>query len=240
MLLVLVALLAPIGWARGGHEVSVYPSYYPHEIRIETVPPDRAADLLRDAGLHAYLGPEPGFAGAPPKSVRAVELLGNFVTVRINPALVAQDEHSACDIVEAIVRDMAGKEGLVFHPYPVTPFDGDYLNHVDQADAEKARLLGTSATPPRSPKVKADGVLAGLVRPEWRAQGVGLGCRGRGGRRGGAGGRCAQFAQRLARAGLGQDRVVSRRAPPGRCDRRSRSAAAHRGDGATPGERGLP
>jgi hypothetical protein len=171
MLLVLVALIAPVGWARGGHEVSVYPSYYPHEIRIATVAPERAADLLRDAGLHAYLGPEPGFAGAPPKSVRAVELLGNFVTVRINPALVAQDEHSACDIVEAIVRDMAGKEGLAFHPYPVTPFDGDYLYHVDQADAEKARLLGTSATPPRSPKVKAEGVLAGLVRSEWRAQG---------------------------------------------------------------------
>jgi hypothetical protein len=172
MLLVLVALFAPVGWARGGHEVSVYPSYYPHEIRLETVPPERAADLLRDARLHAYLGPEPGFAGAPPKSVRAVELLGNFVTVRINPALVAQDEHSACDIVEAIVRDMAGMEGLVFHPYPVTPFDGDYLYHVDQADAEKARLLGTSATPPRTLKVKADGAAAGLVRPEWRAQGA--------------------------------------------------------------------
>jgi hypothetical protein len=66
---------------------------------------------------------------------------------------------------------MASKDGLVFHPYPVTPFDGDYLVHVDQADAEKARLLSAPATPPRTPKVKADGVLAGLVRPDWRVQG---------------------------------------------------------------------
>jgi hypothetical protein len=171
MLLVLVALLAPIGWARGGHEVPVYPSYYPHEIRIETVAPERAADLLRDARLHAYLGPEPGFPGTLPQAVRAVESLGDFVIVRINPALVAQDEHSTCGIVEAIVRDMAGKDGFVFHPYPVTPFDGDYLTHSDRADAEKARLLGASVTPPRTPKVKADGALAGLVRPEWRAEG---------------------------------------------------------------------
>jgi hypothetical protein len=171
LLLVLVALIAPIGWARGGHEVPVYPSYYPHEVRIETVPPERAADLLRDAKLHAYLGPDPGFAGAVPKSVRFVESLGNFVIVRLNPAVVAQDEHSACEIVDVIVRDMAGKDGFAFHPYPVTPFDGDYLTHSDRAEAEKARLLGAPATPPRTPKVKADGVLAGLVRPEWRAQG---------------------------------------------------------------------
>jgi hypothetical protein len=171
VLLVLLALLAPIGWARGGHEVPVYPSYYPHEIRIETVSPERTADLLREAKLHAYLGPEPGFPGALPQTVRAVESLGDFVLVRINPERVVPDERSACDIVDVIVRDMAGKEGLVFHPYPVTPLHGDYLYHVDHADAEKARLLGPSGTPPRTLKVKADGAAAGLVRPEWRTQG---------------------------------------------------------------------
>src|SRR6476646_5752023 len=93
VLLLLVALLAPVGWARGGHEVAVYPSYYPHEIRIETVPAERAAELLRDATLHAYLGPDPGFPGALPASVRAVESLGDFVVVRLNPARLAQDEH---------------------------------------------------------------------------------------------------------------------------------------------------
>jgi hypothetical protein len=174
-LLVLVALLATPGLARGGHEVAVYPSYYPHEIRVESMPPERAAELLGDARLHAYLGPEPGFPGAVPLSVRAVESLGNFVVVRINPERLASDERSACD-VEAVVRDMAarymiGREGFVFHPYPVTPLDGDYLTHVDQADAEKTRLLGEPAAP-RDLKIKAEGALAGLVRPEWRAPGT--------------------------------------------------------------------
>ena len=138
VLLVAAALVAASGLARGGHEVPVYPSYYPHEIRVETMPPERAAGLLGEAKLHAYLGAEPLFPAAVPKSVRAVESLGDFVIVRINPE--QQDERSACDIVEAVLRDMAGRQGFVFHPYPVTPFDGDYLDHVDRAEAEKARL----------------------------------------------------------------------------------------------------
>ncbi len=164
-LLVVVVLVATIGLAKGGHEVPVYPSYYPHEIRIETMAPERAAELLGEAKLHAYLGPEPRFAGTTPQSVRTVESLGNFVIVRANP------ERASCDIVEAVVRDMAGREGFVFHPYPVTPFDGDYLYHVDRAEAEKARFLRAPAAPPPRLRVKAAGELAGLVRPEWRADG---------------------------------------------------------------------
>src|SRR5258707_10167439 len=177
VLLVLVALLATIGLARGGHEVPVYPSYYPHEIRVETMPMGRAADLLRDAKLHAYLGPEPLSPDAVPASVSAVEWLGNFVVVRMNPGHLAQDERSLCEIVDAIVRDMgvrdmAGRDSFVFHPYPVTPVHGDYLYHVDRAEAEKIRLLGGPAAPLRKLRVKAGGALAGLIRPEWRAHGT--------------------------------------------------------------------
>ena len=169
-LLVAVALVAISGLARGGHEVPIYPSYYPHEIRLETMPPERAAGLLGEAKLHAYLGPEPRFAGAPPKSVRTVESLGNFVIVRVN-GRSAPGERASCDVAEAVIRDMAEKEGFVFHPYPVTPFDGDYLYHVDRAEAEKARLLAAAA-PLRQLRVKAGDGLAGLVRPEWRAEGA--------------------------------------------------------------------
>jgi hypothetical protein len=173
VVLVLAALLAALGAARGGHELPVYPSYYPHEIAIETMPPEHAADLLRDAKLQAYLGAEPRFPGAVPASIRAVESLGSFVIVRINPERSAQDERSACAVVEAIVRDMAGKDGFVFHPYPVTPWHGDHLYHVDRAEAEKTRLLGKpAASPPRNLMVRASGTLVGLVRPEWQAQGV--------------------------------------------------------------------
>src|SRR5215469_13062993 len=171
ILLLLAALLATLSVARGGHELPVYPSYYPHEIAIETMPPARAADLLRDAKLHAYLGAEPPFADAPPPSVRTVESLGSFVIVRVNPDRMVQDERSACAVVDAVLRDMAGKGGFVFHPYPVTPWHGDYLDHFDQAEAEKARLLATPTAPPRRLLVKAGGATAGLVRPEWRVEG---------------------------------------------------------------------
>jgi len=89
----------------------VYPSYYPHEIAIETIPPERAADLLRDATLHAYLGTEPRFPNAVPASIRRVESLGSFVIVRINPA-AAEDERSACAIVDTVIRDMSDKTGF--------------------------------------------------------------------------------------------------------------------------------
>jgi hypothetical protein len=173
LLLVLAALLVTVGVARSGHELPVYPSYYPHQIAIETMPPGRAADLLRDATLHAYLGPEPRFPSSVPTSIRTVESLGSFVIVRINPAArSAQDERWACAVVETIVRDMAGKAGFVFHPYPVTPLHGDYLCHVDRAVSAKARLLGApAALPPRNLMVKASGALADLVHPEWLAKG---------------------------------------------------------------------
>jgi hypothetical protein len=172
VLLVLAALLVTLGVARGGHELPVYPSYYPHEIAIDAMPPERAADLLGDAKIQAYLGTEPRFPGAVSASLRAVESLGSFVIVRTNPERSAQDERAACAVVEAIVRDMAGKDGFVFHPYPVTPFHGDYLYHVDRAEAEKRRLLGAPAAPlPRNLRFRAGSMLAGLVRPEWRAQG---------------------------------------------------------------------
>jgi hypothetical protein len=173
VVLVLAALLAALGVARGGHELPVYPSYYPHEIAIETMPPEHAADLLRNAKLQAYLGAEARFADALPASIRAVESLGSFVIVRINPERMAKDGRSACAVVEAIVRDMAGKDGFVFHPYPVTPWHGDYLYHVDRAEAEKVRLFSApGASPARNLMVRAGGMLAGLVRPEWRAKGV--------------------------------------------------------------------
>jgi hypothetical protein len=114
-----------------------------------------------------------------PESVRAVESLGAFVVVSVNPASsLAPDEASACAVARAVVRDLAARGGdFVFHPYPVTPFHGDYLDHADLADAARVRLSSDSADALRpalgSPKVRAGSALvASLVRPEWRAQGA--------------------------------------------------------------------
>jgi len=79
------ALLAWAGLAQGGHEVPIYPSYYPHEITLTAMTPEQAAPLLADARVQAYVGPEPHFPGALPPSVRAVEALGDFIIVWANP-----------------------------------------------------------------------------------------------------------------------------------------------------------
>src|SRR5260370_41240523 len=130
--------------ASSGLELPVYPSYYPHETENETVPSERAAGLLRDGRMHAYVGGTPRFAGAIPETVSAFESQGSFVIVRVNPASpLAKDEASICALTRAVLREIGSKAGeLILHPYPVTPFHGDFLNHVDLAAAVKARLLG--------------------------------------------------------------------------------------------------
>ena len=81
--------------ARGGHELPVYPSYYPHEIEIATVARGRAPELLRAGKLHAYVG------NAPPLEtddrIGAVESLGSLVVIRLNPnSPHARDDSAAC------------------------------------------------------------------------------------------------------------------------------------------------
>jgi hypothetical protein len=163
--------------ARGGHELPVYPSYYPHEIAIETVAPERAGGLLRENKIQAYIEHAQHVLGDLPPSIRAVESLGSFVTVRINPASpLAKSKASACAAVETFMRDFVGKDPVVFHPYPVTPFHGDYIYHIDLAEAAKARFLRASAENSAPSivnlRVKAGGMLASLVRPEWKAEGA--------------------------------------------------------------------
>jgi hypothetical protein len=169
VLIALAAALAIATMVRAGHELPVYPSYYPHEIAIETMPPERAARLLLESKIQAYVGPEPRFAGELPTSIRAVESLGSFIIVLLNPALPAPTyAASTCGAVETIVRDMAGKPGFVFHPYPVTPFHGDYLHYADLAEATKTRFLRpaaeTSSAPLVNLRVKVGSALKNLVR----------------------------------------------------------------------------
>jgi hypothetical protein len=169
--LLLIALaLAP--FARSGHELPVYPSYYPHEIDIQTVAPDAAADLLREGKIHAYVGGEARFSGAAPEAIGSVESLGSFVVIRVNPLSArAQDDHSACAVRDSVARGIAASSGdLIFHPYPVTPLHGDYLHHVDLAEAAKARLSAKDAATPVAEglKVRILGAPAeGAQNAEW-------------------------------------------------------------------------
>jgi hypothetical protein len=173
-LVVLVGSLTIVTIAHGGHELPVYPSYYPQEIRIERVDPARAADLLREAKIHAYVGDQPLFPAAPPESIGAVESLGSFVVISVNPASpLVKAGAAACAIAGILLRELATAKdsGFVFHPYPVTPFHGDYLDQVDLAEAAKERFLAGVGGPPQSKhlqlKVKAESALGRrLIRAE--------------------------------------------------------------------------
>jgi hypothetical protein len=159
--------------ARGGHEQPVYPSYYPHEIELTAVAPERAAELLRPGKIQVYLGSAPRFADPPPTTIESISSLGAFLVVRTNPSSpVARDSASACGTLDIVARDFAGKsDALISHPYPVTPFHGDYLHHADLVEAEKARIgNGTADAGAQKLRVKTSSSFAELlVRPEWRA-----------------------------------------------------------------------
>jgi hypothetical protein len=63
--------------------------------------------------------------------------------------------------------------GFISHPYPITPWHGDYLHHADLAEAARQRLLGSDASSRVDGlMVRAMGPLArDLLRPEWLSSG---------------------------------------------------------------------
>src|SRR4051812_39974517 len=113
----LLSAAALVAVAQGGHEVPVYPSFYPHEIEIRALAREQAADALLKADIHAYVGPPPRFADPLPESIGTVASLGAFVVVRINPqSPLAKDDGSACAVAKRVVRDLAAKPGqFIFH-----------------------------------------------------------------------------------------------------------------------------
>src|SRR6266478_5784579 len=119
VIILVAALIATV--ARSGHEFPVYPGYYPHEIQIETMSPERAADSLFKGKIQAYVGREPRFTGKLSDSIRPVESLGSFVIVRINPeSSSTRDKVAACAVARTVVRDIALRRGeVIFHPYPI-------------------------------------------------------------------------------------------------------------------------
>jgi hypothetical protein len=160
------AAIVTLAW--GGHELPVYSSFYPHEIEIRTLAPEQAADELRSGRIQAHLGAGASLADAPADKIAAIESLGSFVVVRINPdSERLRAETAACAAVSTAVRALAGQSGFVPHPYPVTPLHGDYLYHVDRAAAAAARLAG-GEPPLRDLRIRASGRFA-HGHPDWSA-----------------------------------------------------------------------
>jgi hypothetical protein len=162
-------VFAILGVAWAGHELPIYPSFYPHEIAVRTIAPDQVRGALHEGKLHAYVGPGLNLPGALPEQVGAIESLGTFVVVHVNPqSPMARDD--TCTAVKAVVQTL-GQDGVVLHPYPVTPFHGDYLHHADLAEAAEARLMEGDVQM-QGLKIRASGTFA-QRHAGWSAQGDG-------------------------------------------------------------------
>lgn len=167
--LLCAATAATVAWA--GHEMPVYPSFYPQEIDLETLTPDQAPAALANRGLHAYIGRGVRL-NDPSNAIRSINSLGSYVMVRVNPqAPLSRDQASMCAAVASVVREAAGGD-VVLHPYPVTPFHGDYLYYADLAEAAQAKVSGAPKGPPLSGlRIKASG-RAAQSHPAWTATGT--------------------------------------------------------------------
>ena len=149
----LVALAILAAPARAGHELPFYPGYYPQEIRLETLTPAAAVPLLRRSTLHAYVGADPFGGGRLPANVSAVESLAGYVVGTPGAAPPGADGPAArCAGALAATRAVGAARvaGFVAHPYPITPYHGDYLEHFDLAEASRRAVEGAAAgAPPR-------------------------------------------------------------------------------------------
>ncbi len=146
-----VLLLAPgVSPARAGHELPFYPGYYPQEIRIEALVPAAAVPPLRNGTLHAYVGGDPFAGGRLPAHVTAVESLGGYLVARFNPA--PPDAEGRCAAAARAGRGLGGpRAGRVAHPYAITPYHADYLQHWDLAQAARKAAETAPAGPPPRP-----------------------------------------------------------------------------------------
>jgi len=181
LLTLVLLLLVGASPARAGHELPFYPGYYPQEIRIEALSPAAAVPLLRNGTLHAYIGGDPFGGGRLPAHVTAVDSLGGYLVARFNPA--PSDAPARCAAAARAGKSLGGaRTGHVAHPYAITPYHADYLQHWDLAQAARRAVETTPAAPSSRPpaieEVDLQGLLApyaigagGTFAPPWRKEG---------------------------------------------------------------------
>ena len=84
-----IVLCLPVS-ARAGHELPFYPSFYPQEIKIDSIEPAAAAPLIAKSTVQAYVGADP-FAGRKlPADMATVDSLSAFLVVTLNPAALSR------------------------------------------------------------------------------------------------------------------------------------------------------
>ena len=107
--------------------------------------------------MQAYVGSDP-FAGRKlPADLGAVESLSGFLIVTLNPAAAGlETAERRCERGRRVAALLVPGPGWVAHPYPVTPYHADYLQHSDIVAAIKAHAGGAGD----APRLRARGALA--------------------------------------------------------------------------------
>jgi hypothetical protein len=156
-------------YVRADHEVSYFPSFYPHEIRIEPLDPEGAARefVNKTDPLHVYVGTAPRFSGQIPEHLKSVESLKSLITISVNPqSSRLQGREARCNAIEQATAGLAAPPDFVMHPYPITPYHADYLGHADRVFPGKATREPTDTT---APAFRAGADLS-LLPPQARIQ----------------------------------------------------------------------
>ena len=177
----LVAILFVAPTAQAGHESPFYPSFYPQEIRIETLDSAAAAAAWPKVRVHAYVGNDM-FAGGPiPADAAPVTSLQSYLVLTFDATsgpykATSGDAQARCAAAGRMLRALTpGGTGYVLHPYPVTPYHADYLEQFDLA--RKAQLKYTAdaggATAGPNLRIRATGRVAPTLLPEGWSAGTG-------------------------------------------------------------------
>jgi hypothetical protein len=159
-----------------GHELPYYPSYYPQEIRIESIDASAAATLLQKSAIHAYIGGDPFLGTKPPANIAAAASFGAYLVVTFNPTSPAlPDGERRCSAASQLFGALErAQTSYRVHPYPVTPYHMDYLHHFDRFEAARQahheRLAQTTGADDQMVSVRVSALPTGLILPSnWRA-----------------------------------------------------------------------
>jgi hypothetical protein len=162
--------------AHPGHELPYYPSYYPQEIRIESIAAGEAATLLQKSAIHAYIGPDLFPSGKIPANVGAAASLDSYLVVTFNPTSAAlPDRERRCTAASQLLGALEKAQAPYrVHPYPVTPYHMDYLHHFDgfvsARQAHHGRLAHTTGSDSLRISVRGPALLPESVLPSsWHA-----------------------------------------------------------------------
>ncbi|MGY2805749.1 hypothetical protein ACVIHF_002479 [Bradyrhizobium sp. USDA 4506] len=155
--------------ALGDHALAYFPSFYPHEIRIEPLDPEGAARefVNKTDPLHVYVGTAPRFSGQIPEHLKSVESLKSLITISVNPRSSRLESREArCQAIGQAAAALAAPPDVIIHPYPITPYHADYLGHADRLAPGTATRTPTDAP---APTFRA-GADASLLSPQARVQ----------------------------------------------------------------------